>query len=112
MVTDENLSSLVAGKHEYPVGLKRRRNEQMEPWLAAVDESKWIGYPVGITARERTNPPRTRAQEVPSGIEGIRIIVVDSDERRGYEERGCDENQWSGHVSNYRSSPITWRPES
>ena len=26
------------------------------------------------------------AQEVPSGIEGMRVIIVDSDERRGYEE--------------------------
>jgi transposase len=86
MVTDENLNDLVAGKHGYLVGLKRRRNPQMEQWLTAVDESKWIECPVGITARERTNPPRTRAQEVPSGTDGVRIIVVDCDERRGYEE--------------------------
>jgi transposase len=86
MVTEENLSDLTAGKHGYLVGLKRRRNEEIERWLTAVDESKWIECPVGITARERTDPPRTRAQEVPSGAEGVRIIVVDSDERRGYEE--------------------------
>jgi transposase len=86
MVTEENLNDLTAGKHGYLVGLKRRRNQQMEQWLTAVDESKWIEYPVGITARERTNPPRTRAQEVSSGTEGVRIIVVDSEERRGYEE--------------------------
>ena len=42
--------------------------------------------PVGITAREQADPPRTRAQEVPSGITGMRVIVVDSDERRAYEE--------------------------
>jgi transposase len=41
---------------------------------------------VGITARERSNPPRTRAQEIASGVDGMRVIVVDSDERRGYEE--------------------------
>jgi transposase len=86
MVTDGNLGDLTADKHGYLVGLKRRRNQQMEQWLTAVDESKWIECPVGITARERTNPPRTRAQEVPSGTDGVRIIVVDSDERRGYEE--------------------------
>jgi len=86
MVTDENVDDLSAGKHGYLVGLKRRRNPKMERWLTAVDETKWIACPVGITARERTNPPRTRAQEVPSGAEGVRIIVVDSDERRGYEE--------------------------
>jgi transposase len=86
MVTQENLSALAAGEHGYLVGLKRRRNEPMERWLSTVDESKWIECPVGITARERTDPPRTRAQEVPSGTEGVRVIVVDSDERRGYEE--------------------------
>jgi len=86
MVTDENMNDLTAGKQGYLVGLKRRRNRQMQQWLAAVDENKWLECPVGITARERTNPPRTRAQEVSSGTEGVRIIVVDSDERRGYEE--------------------------
>jgi transposase len=86
MVTDENVDDLTAGKHGYLVGLKRRRNQKMERWLTAVDQTKWIACPVGITARERTDPPRTRAQEVPSGAEGVRIIVVDSDERRGYEE--------------------------
>jgi transposase len=86
MVTEENLDELTDGKHGYLVGLRRRRNPQMEQWLTAVDETKWIDCPVGITARERTTPPRTRAQEVPSGTEGMRIIVVDSDERRAYEE--------------------------
>src|SRR5262249_47524049 len=86
MVTEKNLNDLVEGEHGYLVGLKRRRNAQMEQWLTAVEERKWIDCPVGITARERTIPPRTRAQEVPSGIEGVRIIVVDSEERRAYEE--------------------------
>jgi transposase len=86
MVTEENLNDLTAGKLGYVVGLKRRRNHEVEQWLSAVDYAKWIECPLGIAARERTNPPRTRAQEVPSGTEGVRIIVVDSDERRGYEE--------------------------
>ena len=58
-------------------GLKRRRNKKLEKWLAAVDEAKWINCRVGITAREKTDPPRTRAQEVPSGIAGMRVIVED-----------------------------------
>jgi hypothetical protein len=42
---------------------------------------------VGIKAQERpTNPPRTRAQEVASGDAGMRVIVIDSDERRIYEQ--------------------------
>jgi transposase len=86
MVTDENVNALTADKHGYLVGVKRRRNRQLNRWLAAVDETKWISCPVGITARERSHPPRTRAQEVSSGVEGMRVIIVDSEERRAYEQ--------------------------
>jgi transposase len=86
MVTDANIAAIISEKNGYLVGLKRRRNKKLNKWLDAVDEAKWISCPVGITAQEKTNPPRTRAQEVPSGIEGMRVIIVDSDERRAYEE--------------------------
>jgi transposase len=85
MVTNDNLEAITADKHGYLVGLKRRRNAKLTTWLAALDESKWITCPVGITAREKTNPPRIRAQEVASGVHGLRVIIVDSDERREYE---------------------------
>src|SRR5208337_4622268 len=85
-VTQDNLDMITAGGHGYLVGLKRRRNRNLSRWLAAVDETKWITCPIGITAREKADPPRTRAQEVSSGIEGMRVIIVDSDERRGYEQ--------------------------
>jgi transposase len=86
MVTQDNLEAITAGKHGYLVGLKRRRNAKLTKWLAALDDAKWVPCPVGITAREKTNPPRTRAQEVPSGADGLRVIIVDSDERREYEQ--------------------------
>ena len=86
MVTNDNLESITKGGHGFLVGLKRRRNKNLDRWLKAVDETKWIDCPVGITAREKTNPPCTRAQEVPSEIAGMRVIIVDSDDRRGYEE--------------------------
>jgi len=86
MVTDGNIEAITAGGHGYLVGLKRRRNKKLDRWLKAVDEAKWIRCPVGITAQEKTDPPRTRAQEVPSGVAGMRVIIVDSDERRGYEQ--------------------------
>jgi transposase len=85
-VTEEDVDDLTAAKHGYLVGLKRRRNPKREQWLTAVDPTPWIACPVGITAGERAHPPRTRAPEVPSGAEGVRIIGVDSDERRGSEE--------------------------
>ena len=80
------LTAITTEKHGFLVGVKRRRNAKLDRWLDAVDETKWIDCPVGITAREKTDPPRTRAQEVPSGVDGMRVIVVDSDERRGYEQ--------------------------
>ena len=80
MVTSDNLDAITAGNHGYLVGLKRRRNKKLDKWLAAVDEAKWINCPVGVTAREKVDPPRTRAQEVPSGIAGMRVIIVDSDD--------------------------------
>jgi transposase len=86
MVTNDNLEAITADKHGYLVGVKRRRNAKLTKWLATLDEDKWINCPVGITAREKTNPPRTRAQEVPSGVDGLRVIIVDSDERREYEQ--------------------------
>ena len=86
MITQDNLQMITTDGHGYLVGLKRRRNRELGHWLGAIDQTKWIDCPVGITAREKADPPRTRAQEVPSGIEGMRVIIVDSDERRGYEE--------------------------
>jgi transposase len=87
MVTDENLESLTKDQQGFLVGLKRRRNAKLRQWLNAVDETKWVNCPCGINAQERkTDPPRTRAQEVASGIEGMRVIVIDSDERRAYEQ--------------------------
>lgn len=87
MVTEENLDAFTKESDGFLVGLKRRRNQKLKTWLAAVDEAKWIDCPVGINARERkTAPPRTRAQEVPSGDPRMRVIVIDSDERRDYEQ--------------------------
>jgi transposase len=86
MVTVGNLEAIIAQKNGYLVGIKRRRNQKLAQWLAAVDEAKWISCPVGITAHERTNPPRTRAQEIPLGVDGVRVVVVDSDKRRADEE--------------------------
>jgi transposase len=87
MVTDENIESITKNQHGYLVGIKRRRNAKLDGWLDAVDDAKWIDCPGGINTRERkTDPPRTRAQEVASGDPDLRVIVIDSDERRGYEQ--------------------------
>jgi len=86
MVTQENLQQLTDGGHGYLVGVKRRGNAELEGWLQKVEQSKWEDCPVGINALEKREPPRTRVQEVPSGRSGQRVFVIDSDERRAYEQ--------------------------
>src|SRR4051794_33718293 len=87
MVTDENIESITKDEHGFLVGVKRRRDAELDAWLDAVDDTKWVECPGGINTRERkADPPRTRAQEVPSGVPEMRVIVIDSDERRGYEQ--------------------------
>ncbi len=86
MVTEANLEAITREEHGFLVGVKRRRNPQIAGWLEAVDDTKWVTCPGGINTRERkTDPPRTRAEEVLSGDPGLRVIVIDSDERRTYE---------------------------
>jgi transposase len=87
MVSDDNLAALQRDGHGYLVGLKRRRNALLDGWLQAVEESAWVDCPLGISAREKKqDPPRTRVQEVASGVDGQRVFVIDSDERRAYEQ--------------------------
>ena len=87
MVTEDNLQQVVEHGQGYLVGVRRRGNAQMPRWLDAVDETKWVNCPVGINAQERSDPPQTRVQEVASGQEGMRVFVIDSDERRQYEQK-------------------------
>src|SRR5689334_14052306 len=88
MVTESNLALLQAEpEHGYLVGMTRRRNPEAEALIDRVDDTKWIDCPNGITAREKKTPPRTRVQEVACDRAGVRVFVVDSEERRAYEER-------------------------
>jgi transposase len=86
MVSEDNLEALSEQGHGYLVGLKRRRNAELDGWLQKIDESKWRDCPGGITASEKKNPPRTRVQEIATGDEQRRVFVIDSEERRAYEQ--------------------------
>jgi transposase len=89
MVTEKNLEVLKesAGDWGFLVGMTRRQNPEAETLIDRVDESKWITCKAGINVRERSEPLRTRVQEVPCDRAGVRVFVVDSDERRAYEQR-------------------------
>ena len=86
MVSEANLEALQAEGHGYLVGLRRRRNSQVDAWLQQVDETRWVDCPMGISARERKVPLRTRGQEVTGPDSPQRVFVIDSDERRQYEQ--------------------------
>lgn len=85
MVTGENLQLLRAEAHGYVVGLNRRRNAPVADYLARATGA-WQECPVGLTASERAQPPRTRVQEVAGDEPGVRIFVVESEERLAYEQ--------------------------
>jgi transposase len=87
MVSEENVTDILDAGQGYLLGVRRRQNPELSGWLEKLKASKWIDCPVGITATEQDPPPRTRVQEVASGEKGKRVFVIDSDERREYEQR-------------------------
>jgi transposase len=87
MVSEDNLNQVIEEGHGYLLGVRRRQNPELSGWLEQLKPKRWIDCPVGITAAEQKTPPRTRVQEVASGEPGKRVFVIDSDERREYEQR-------------------------
>jgi len=84
MVTAGNLEGLREKGQGYLVGLKRRRQPEILRYLQAAT-GPWLECPAGISAREKSQVPRTLVQEVASGQAGLRVFVVHSDERLEYE---------------------------
>jgi transposase len=89
MVTEKNLEVLQTadGDWGFLLGMTRRQNPEAAALIDRVAEERWLDCPSGINGREATVKQRTRVQEVSSEREGVRVFVVDSDERRGYEQR-------------------------
>jgi transposase len=86
MVSRENLQDITDRGQGYLVGLKRRCNPQVDGWLRKIQEKAWVACPGGINTREQAQPLRTRVQEIASGETGMRVFVIDSEERRAYEQ--------------------------
>lgn len=91
MVTESNLKTLQTAEGEWGflLGIARRRNPEAETLIDRARDDAWTECEMGVNAREkqRAARPRTRVQEVACDREGVRVFVVDSDERRAYEER-------------------------
>jgi len=85
MVTIQNLALLRQQGQGYLVGLKRRRNQQVNRYIQAAVQGPWQECPVGISAQEKEPVPRTMVTEVASEEPGVRVFVVQSEERLGYE---------------------------
>ena len=81
----QNLALLRQREQGYLVGLKRRRNEQVKGYIEAAAQGRWQECPVGITAREKEKVPRTMVTEVAGEEPGVRVFVVQSEERLAYE---------------------------
>ena len=90
MVTESNLEKIQqsGGDWGFLLGMTRRQNPEAETLIDRVQEDAWVECEVGINAREKSEPPRTRVQQVLCDREGVRVFVVDSDERRAYEQIG------------------------
>ncbi len=85
MVTAQNVQLLRCRSQGYVVGLNRRRNEAVYRYIERA-RGPWTELPAGITASEKSEPPRTRVQEVDSGRPGVRVFVVRSEERLEWEQ--------------------------
>ena len=86
MVTVDNLEQLRGAKQGYLVGLKRRNRKDIPDYIEqAVARNQWEQCPVGITAAEKASVPQTRVQEVAGKQQGVRVFVVQSQEREDYE---------------------------
>jgi transposase len=91
MVTLKNVAQLRGEGQGYLVGLQRRNRKDVPYYIEqAVALGDWRECPVGISASEQAPPPRTRVCEVPGKEPGVRVFVVQSDEREQY-ERGMRE---------------------
>lgn len=84
MVTSQNVALLRARDQGYVVGLNRRRRPKVLEYVRRAT-GPWLDCPVGVAARERSAPPKTRVQEVASDQPGVRVFVVQSEERLAYE---------------------------
>jgi transposase len=89
MVTEKNLEVLQTadGDWGFVLGMTRRQNPEAAALIDRVAEERWLDCPSGINGREATVKQRTRVQEVSSERQGVRVFVVDSEERRAYEQR-------------------------
>jgi transposase len=91
MMTLKNVEQLRQAGPGYLVGLQRRNRKDIPHYIEqAMARQDWRECPAGITASEKAVVPRTRVREVAGKEPGVRVFVVQSEEREQY-ERGMRE---------------------
>lgn len=83
MVTTDNLAWLRERGHGYLVGLQRRRREEVYRLIQAA-QGPWLECPA---PGGKGDGPKTWVQEVAGEEPGVRVFVVQSQERLDYERR-------------------------
>jgi len=83
-VTSDNIELLRSRGQGYVVGLNRRRRPEVVRYVQRAIGT-WLLCPPGIAASEKAQPPKTLVQEVASDKPGVRVFVVQSEERLDYE---------------------------
>jgi len=89
MVTTDNITWLRQRGHGYLVGLQRRRRDEVYRYIERAT-GPWLECPLGMAGKENKQAPRTWVQEVAGEEPGVRVFVVQSEERLAY-ERGMRE---------------------
>lgn len=84
MMTSDNIKLIRQQEQGYVVGLNRRRRPDVLRYIQRAS-GPWLDCRIGITASEKTPAPKTQVQEVRSDEPGVRVFVVQSDERLAYE---------------------------
>jgi transposase len=86
MVKLKNLEELRQAGQGYLVGFERRNRKDTFAYIREAEaRGTWQECPAGITASEKQVVPKTRVQEVPGKLAGVRVFVVHSEEREQYE---------------------------
>lgn len=84
MIGADNLALLRQSHQGYVMGLARRRRPDVYAMVQKAT-GPWMACTSGITNREKAQPCETKVQEVQSLDPDVRVFVVHSDERLGFE---------------------------
>ncbi len=90
MVTEENIESITRAAG-YLVGISGGVPNSTVGSTPSTNPDGWTAPARNQRPERKTDPPRTRAQEIATGDPHQRVIVIDSDERRGYEQAKRDQ---------------------